>query len=167
MTHEKLVDIRNMVEVHDICAGFVLKGASWRVTATNVDHGHGLGLGRDKWACLAYRVESGGKSVVISGDAVYSPSLISFAKDTDTLVMCCYLSGEEIKDHDTKLIARYVLNSSLEAGKIANEANVKQIVLVHIREKPLSLLEAMKEEIRQDFSGEIIIGKDLLKIDLD
>jgi ribonuclease BN (tRNA processing enzyme) len=166
LTHEKLVDINEMVKVHDVESGHVFEGSWWRVTAADVDHGHGLGLSRDDWACLAYRVESNGKSVVISGDAVYSPSLVSFAKDADTLVMCCYLSGEEIKDHDTQLIAKYVLASSLEAGKIASEAKVKQIALVHIREKPTRLLEAMGEEIKRDFNGDIIVGEDLLEIDL-
>jgi ribonuclease Z len=166
LTHEKLVDIREMVKVHDVGPGVVSENSGWKVIAADVDHGHGLGLNRDEWACLAYRVESDGKSVVISGDAVYSPSLISLSKDADTLVMCCYLSGEEIRDHDTELIARYVLNSSLEAGKIAREANVKQIALIHIREKPERLLEAMKEEIRRDYKGGIIVGEDLLEIDL-
>ena len=166
LTHEKLVDIRDMVKVHDVFPGLVSEGDGWRVTASDVDHGHGIGLSRDEWACLAYRVESRGKSVVISGDAVYSPSLIGIARDADMLVMCCYLSGSEIKDHDTELIARYVLNSSLEAGKIANEANVKQIALVHIREKSPEQLKSMKEEISRDYSGEIIVGEDLLEIDL-
>jgi len=167
LTHEKLVDIRDMVEVHDVGEGLVVEGADWRVTAADVDHGHGLGLNRDEWACLAYRVESKGKTVVISGDAVYSPSLIKIAQGAITLVMCCYLSGEEIKDHDTELITKYVLNSSLMAGKIAKEANVKQIALIHIREKPEKLLKAMKEEIKRDFDGSVVVGEDLLEIDLD
>ena len=57
-----------------------------------------------------------------------------------------------------------MLNSSLEAGKIAREANVSRIVLVHIREKPKRLLDAMVKEIQEDYDGEIIIGKDLLEI---
>lgn len=167
LTHEKLVNIREMVQVHVVEPGLVCDGDGWRLTAASVDHGHGLGLSRDEWECIAYRVESDGKSVVISGDAVYSPSLINLAKEADTLVMCCYLSGEEIKDHDTELISRYVLNSSMEAGKIASEAGVKCIALVHIREKPKRLLDAMIDEIRRDFDGEIIVGEDLLEIKLD
>ena len=167
LTHEKLVDIREMVEVHDVRAGLVLESVNWRVTAADVDHGNGLGLSREEWACLAYRVESRGQTVVISGDAVYSPSLIEIAREADTLVMCCYLSGEEIRDHDTELITKYVLNSSLMAGKIAKEANVKQIALIHLREKPQRLLDAMKDEIKIDFDGIVVVGEDLLEIDLD
>lgn len=164
LTHEKLIDIRDMVKVSEVGAGLVCKGVDWEVYAEDVDHGHGLGLHREDWGSLAYRVESKGKSVVISGDAVKSPSLINFARNTDALVMCCYLSGEEIIDHDTELISKHVLNSSLEAGKIAKEAEVKRIALVHIREKPKRLLNAMKKEIKADFDGDVIIGEDLLEI---
>jgi len=164
LTHEKLLDIRDMVKVSEIEHGLVCEGSDWRVYAVDVDHGHGLGLSREYWGSLAYRVESKRKSIVISGDAVKSPSLIELSKGADTLVMCCYLSGEEIIDHDTELISKYVLNSSKEAGKIASEADVKSIALVHIREKPQRLLDAMKKEIQEDFDGEIIIGEDLLEI---
>ena len=164
LTHEKLMDIRDMVKVSEVGSGLVCEGSDWKVYAADVEHGHGLGLSREDWGSLAYRVESGTQSIVISGDAVKSPSLIQLAKKTDTLVMCCYLAGEEIVDHDTELISKYVLNSSREAGKIASEASVKRIALVHIREKPKKLLDAMKQEIQEDFDGEIIIGEDLLEI---
>ena len=164
LTHEKLMDIREMVKVSDVGAGLVCETPEWKVLAEDVDHGHGLGLSREEWGCLAYRVESNDESLVISGDAVRSPSLIRFTKDADTLVMCCYLSGDEIIDHDTELISKYVLNSSIEAGKIAKEAAVNRIVLVHIREKPKRLLNAMIEEIQKDYDGEVIVGEDLLEI---
>lgn len=166
LTNEKLMDIRDMVRVHDVGSGLVYTDSEWSVFAENVDHGHGLGLSREEWESLAYRVESKGKSVVISGDAVGSPTLVEFAHKADVLVMCGYLSGEEIIDHDSKLISQYVLSSSIEAGKIASEADVKRIALVHIREKPQRLLDAMIDEIKIDYNGEIIIGEDLLEIQI-
>jgi ribonuclease Z len=166
LTHEKLMDIRDMVQVCDIGSGLICTNSKWRVLAENVDHGHGLGLSRKEWGSLAYRVELKGKSVMISGDAVHSPNLIEFANNVDVLVMCCYLSGEEIHDYDSELISRYVLNSSIDAGKIASEADVKKIVLVHIREKPERLLDAMVKEVKMDYSGEAIIGEDLLEIQI-
>ena len=38
------------------------------------------------------------------------------------------------------------------------------MALVHIREKPQRLLDAMVEEIGKDYDGEVIIGEDLLEI---
>lgn len=164
LTVEKLIDIRDMVMVHDVEPGMIYRADEWMVSAQYVDHGHGLGMSSEDWPCLAYRVIEGESSVVISGDAVYSPRLIQFSKDADTLVMCCYLAGEEVKDHDTRLIAEHVLTSSLDAGRIAAEANVGKMALVHIREKPTRLLDSMVEEIGKDYDGEIIIGEDLLEI---
>ena len=161
---ENLIDIHDMVKVHEIEDGFVHEDKKWRVIAGDVDHGHGLGLKRGDWGSLAYRVEANGESVVISGDAVYSPRILKIAREADTLVMCCYLSGDEIVNHDTELISKHVLCSSLDAGKIAKEAGVKKIVLVHIREKPQQLLDAMVKEVRNDFDGEIVIGEDLFEL---
>ena len=164
LTVEKLIDIRDMVVVHDVEPGMIYRGDDWMVSAEYVEHGHGLGLSREDWPCLAYRISEGENSVVISGDAVYSKRLIRFSKDADVLVMCCYFAGEEVKDHDTRLIAERVLMSSLDAGRIAAEANVGKMALVHIREKPQRLLDAMVEEIGKDYDGEVIIGEDLLEI---
>jgi ribonuclease Z len=101
---------------------------------------------------------------VITGDAVYSEKLVNFAGDANVLVMCCYYAGEEIIDHDTEIIANYVLMSSRDAGKVAAKAFVHKMALVHIREKPQELLDAMIDEIKKDFDGEVVIGEDLLQI---
>ena len=164
LTVEKLIDIREMVKVHDVDPGVIYIGEEWMVSADYVEHGHGLGLSRNDWPCLAYRVIEGESSVVISGDAVYSKELVLFSKDADALVMCCYFAGEELKDHDTRLIAEHVLTSSLDAGRIAAEANVGKMALVHIKEKPQRLLDAMIDEIRKDYDGEVIVGEALLEI---
>jgi ribonuclease BN (tRNA processing enzyme) len=164
LTVEKLIDIRDVVKVQDVDPGLVYLGEDWMVAAEYVDHGHGLGLSREDWPCLAYRITDGDDSVVITGDAVYSEKLVNFAGDADALVMCCYYAGEEIVDHDTEIIAKYVLMSSRDAGKVAAKAFVNKMALVHIREKPKELLDAMIKEIKKDFDGEVIIGEDLLQI---
>ena len=164
LTTEKLVDIREMVQVHDVEPGMICQVEDWMVAAEYVDHGHGLGLNREDWPCLGYRFTDGGHSVVVTGDAVYSKKLVDFASDADVLVTCCYYAGEEVNDHDTRLIAKHVLMSSLDAGRLASEARVGKVVLVHIREKPKRLLDAMIEEVKKDYEGEVIIGEDLLQV---
>ena len=49
-------------------------------------------------------------------------------------------------------------------GRIAAEANLGKMVLVHIKEKPQRLLDTMVDEISKDYDGEVIIGEDLLEI---
>ena len=164
LTVEKLIDIKEMVRGHDVEPGIIFQGDKWMVSAEYVEHGHGLGLNVEDWPCLAYKITEGERNLVISGDAVYSSKLIHFSKDADALVMCCYFAGEEVKDHDTRLIAEHVLTSSLDAGRIAAEAHVSKMALVHIKEKPQRLLDAMVDDIRKDYDGEVIVGEDLLKI---
>ncbi len=164
LTVERLMDIKDMIKVQDIKPGLVHSNENWTVSAENVDHGHGLGLSREDWPCMAYRITDGAESVVITGDCVYSEDLVDFARAADILVMCCYYAEKEIIDHDTELIAKHVLMSSRDAGKVASKASVDKMALVHIREKPEQLLGSMVDEIKKDYDGEIVIGEDLLKV---
>jgi ribonuclease BN (tRNA processing enzyme) len=166
LTVERLVDIRDMVEVVDVGPGLVHAGEGWEVHADHVDHGHRLGFTTEDWPCLGYRVEAGGRVVAVSGDAVDSPGLQRIASGADLLVQCCYLVGEEIVDDDLRLIADHVLASSTTVGKIAAKAGVKRLALVHIKEKSDELLRSMAEEIRRDFDGDVIVGEDLMEIEV-
>ena len=166
LTAERLVDIRDMVEVVDVGPGLVHAGEGWEVHADHVDHGHHLGFTTEDWPCLGYRVEAGGKVVAISGDAVDGPGLQRIASGADLLVQCCYLAGAEIVDDDLRLIADHVLASSTTVGEIAAKAGVKKVALVHIKETSDALLRSMVEEIRRDFDGEVVVGEDLLEIDV-
>ena len=166
LTHQKLGDIRGLVEVKEVEPGASSGFGDWVVSAQYVDHGHGLGLSRRDWPCLAYRVASDVASVVFSGDAVSSPDLVEFSRNASVLVLCCYLAGGEVIDDDAKLISRHVLSSSLDAGKIATDANVGKLVLIHIREKSDDLLDDMVAEVKRDYNGVVILGSDLLEIPL-
>ena len=97
-----------------------------------------------------------------------SQRIIEFAcaRGADLLVQCCYLAGEEIVDDDLRLIADHVLASSTTVGRIAARAGVKRLALVHIKEKSDELLRSMAEEIGRDFDGEVIVGEDLMEIEV-
>jgi len=164
LTVEKLVDIRYMVEVYDVESGLVFDGGNWKVYCEYVDHGQGLGMSREEWPCLGYRVEAECKAVSFSGDAVMCQGLLDIAREADVLVMCCYYAKEEMKDSDLELIGRHVLASSDTVGQIASYAGVKMLILNHIREKPESLIEKMVDDIGKSYSGEVIAGRDLLEI---
>lgn len=82
------------------------------------------------------------------------------------MVQCCYLAGEEIVDDDLRLNAEHVLASSTTVGRIAARAGVKRLALVHIKEKSDELLQSMVEEIGRDFDGEVIVGEDLMEIEV-
>ncbi len=166
LTVERLMDIRDMVEVVDVEPGLIHDTGGWRIFAESMSHGHGLGMTQEEWPCLGYRVEAGGRVVAVSGDAVDCPGLRRLARDASVLVQCCYLAGAEITDHDLELISEHVLAPSTMAGRIAAGAGVKKLVLTHIREKPDEMLRSMVEDVRRDFDGVLVIGEDLMEIQI-
>ena len=93
-----LADIRKIVNTKDVNPGLVFADKRIKVYCEFVEHGHGLGIPPEDWKCLAYRIEAKSKSVTISGDAVDCQGLDALAKNTDALVMCCYLSKKELLD---------------------------------------------------------------------
>jgi ribonuclease Z len=153
-----LADIGQIVKPKDVTPGLVFAERRIRVFCEFVQHGHGLGISLKDWQCLAYRIEAEGKSVTISGDAVDCSGLDALARNTDALVICCYLSKIEM------LIGRHILACSPQVGKIAARAKAGKLILTHIREKPDSLMAEVVAEIRADYDGDIIAGKDLMQI---
>ena len=154
------------VEVRETGAGLVCEGGGWKVYAEFVEHGQGLGIPDFDWVTLGYRLEAEGKIVAISGDTIPCEGLDRLARGADALVLCCYLAGAEVVDAHTERLTRHLFPSSAQAGKIAADAGVKKLVLTHFREKPENLMRAIEEDVRRDFAGEIILGRDLLEIEV-
>lgn len=159
-----LADIRKIVNTKDVKPGLVFADKRIKVFCEFVQHGHGLGIPQEDWKCLAYRIEAKSKSVTISGDAVDCGGLGSLAKNTDALVMCCYLSKKEMENREGDLISKHILACTPQAGKIASKANAKKLILTHIREKNDELMKEVVDEIETDYDGEIIAGEDLMEI---
>ena len=154
------------VEVSETGAGLVCEGDDWKVYAEFVEHGQGLGIPDFDWTTLGYRLEAAGKTLAISGDTIPCAGLDRLARGADTLVLCCYLAAAEVTDSHTERLTRYLFPSSAQAGKIAAGAGVKKLVLTHFREKSEHLMRAVEEDVRRDFSGEIILGRDLLEVEV-
>ena len=159
-----LADIRKIVNTKDVRRGLVLADKRIKVYCEFVDHGHGLGIPQEDWKCLAYRIEAKSKSVTISGDTVDCQGLDSLAKNTDALVMCCYLSKKELMDREGVLAGDHILACSPQVGKIVSKAKAKKLILTHIREKNDELMKDLIDEIKADYNGEIIAGEDLMDI---
>jgi ribonuclease BN (tRNA processing enzyme) len=157
-------DIRQVVSVREVAPGLVCETSTYRVLAEYVDHGNGLGLSRETWPCFGYRIEAAGKTVAISGDTVACDGLDRIAWAADCLIQCCYLAEEEITTPALERLARQVIASAGEAGKIAARNQVKRLVLTHIRPKPDVMMEAMVAEVRGAYAGEVVVGEDLMVI---
>ncbi|MFZ2634516.1 MAG: MBL fold metallo-hydrolase [Desulfosalsimonadaceae bacterium] len=138
-----------------------------KITAFKVDH-------RPVVPAVGYRFDYKGRSLVISGDTVYSPSLRKHAKGADLLFHEA-LSPWMVKlIHDqarffpfpalsevTEVIQSYH-SSPEDAAKIAGEAGVRHLALYHIIPPlPSSLLNSLfLGDAEKYYQGPITMGVD-------
>ena len=100
----------------------------------------------------ALRIEdASGKVITFSGDSGYTPTLIDAAREAD------YFLCEAAWGATSEGKAEGMHLSGVEAGRIAREAGVKTLVLVHIQ--PWTDPEEVLAAARAEFDGEIILGK--------
>ena len=156
-----------MLEVSDVVDGVVDLAEGTSVTVGEVEHGgSALGLSAEDWTAVGYRVQVGSKSVAISGDAVAGRALDTLAADVNALVMCAYLAQSEIVDRYGRFLVDNVIAGAPQAAAIAAQARAGRLLLTHIRQKSPEDLERMLSETAAAFPGEVIVGHDLLSIDL-
>ncbi|MCE7984634.1 MAG: MBL fold metallo-hydrolase [Caldilinea sp. CFX5] len=161
-----VTDIRKLVQVQEVSAGLVCDTGHYRVLTAPVDHGHSLGLTREAWPCLGYRVEAAGKVIAISGDTIDCPGLDQLAQAADCLIHCCYLADAELTTPAFVRTATHIIAAAGTVGQIAARNRVKQLVLTHIRPKAPALLQSMLDDVRRSYQGTLHIGSDLMSIDL-
>jgi ribonuclease Z len=150
------------LEVQEVGAGLVFETDHWQVQAEFVQHPYGAETPRFEWVCLGYRVTTETATVAISGDSVSCTGLDRLASGADLLIQCCVCALKDTESPMLDHLTRYVLPSSHEVGEIAARANVGKLVLTHIGVQGSE--EAMEHDVRQNFQGELIVGEDLLQI---
>ncbi len=131
-----------VINVTEIGAGDVCKGNCWTASAAKVSHGPNA---------LGYRVDSDGKSIVVSGDLSRLSELTEFARNADILLIdVMHPSAEDI-------------------GRTATEARVKTLVLSHIVYSWFGNelnLRTKIQDIRKYYDGEIVEAHDLMTFEL-
>ena len=160
-------DPRKLVVAHDFNRPrIVLQNDEVRVSACLVRH-------PPIKQAYAYRFDARDRSVVISGDTAYAPELAEFARGADVLVHeVMYLPGIEslvkrlpnaarLREH---LLAAHTVPE--DVGRVASRAGVKTLVLSHFvpGDDPTITDEQWTEGVRLHYSGQIIVGKDLMEI---
>ena len=105
---------------------------------------------------VAFRIESAdGKVAVFAGDTDYSTNLVKLAKDADILVTECSFP-------DDRKVAGHLTPSS--AGKIAQEAKAKRLVLTHLY-PPCDEVD-IASQCQKTHNGEVIVAEDQMKIEI-
>ncbi|PFH11410.1 ribonuclease BN (tRNA processing enzyme) [Collimonas sp. PA-H2] len=159
--------LRPLIKTHEFSGPrVVLENDQVKVTAALVDH-------YTLKPAFAYRFDSKDRSVVFSGDTAYNENLIQLAKGADVLVHeVMYLPALEklmrTVDNAPTLLDHLVKShtSTAQVGLAAARAGVKTLVLSHFVPggDPSISDEMWSAEARKQFSGEIIVGKDLMVI---
>jgi ribonuclease Z len=163
---EKLSAAGATVETHILKEGVVYQEDSVRVTAFLVDHFPVV-------PAFGFRFDTANGSIVISGDTHPNDNLVRFAKGADVLIHEAYLQKPEAEISAPKDTAaegewftRYH-STAAEAGEDAARAGVKILVLTHlIPHRPGDSDAIFRDESAKSFHGKIIVGHDLMRIDL-
>jgi ribonuclease BN (tRNA processing enzyme) len=159
--------IEPLVHVHEHrVGGLIMQDENVRVTAALVKHPPVV-------PAFAYRFDAVDRSIVISGDTAPCDSLLELARGADVLV------HEAMMVHGVERLVARVPNapalkqsimshhtSAEDAGRIAREAGVKLLVLSHFvpPDDPTITDQMWIDAARTQFSGPVVVGKDLLEI---
>lgn len=99
--------------------------------------------------CLAFRIEAGGKSVVFTADSEWTDKLVSFSHQTDLLV-----SESNVYPQYAGKIQGHMTGQ--EAGKLAKEADVKQLLLTHLPQ--YGDQQILVNEAKKCFAGPVALA---------
>jgi ribonuclease BN (tRNA processing enzyme) len=143
-----------VVRAHDVKPGDIYRDGGMRVIAFPVHHGN--------WRyAYGYRFEAADKTIVISGDTTYSPGLIAAAKGCDVLVHEVYSAkGLEGRTPDWRRYHSAFHTSGPDVGRVAAQVRPKTLVLYHLLPMGQTPDEVV-EEVKSQFSGTVVFGKDL------
>jgi ribonuclease Z len=160
---EKLPAAGATVDTHILKEGVVYKDEDLRVTAFLVDHFPVV-------PAFGFRFDfSSGGSIVISGDTHPNDNLVRFAKGADVLIHEAYLPQTVVPSDtpaDREWFIRYH-STAAEAGDDAARADVKILVLTHLIPHRTGDSDSIfRDEAAKSFHGKIIVGHDLMRIDL-
>jgi ribonuclease BN (tRNA processing enzyme) len=166
-------DLRKLVRVHEFDAPLLGNGSATvfereglKVSAARVRH-------PPITHAYAYRFDAPDRSIVLSGDTTYSPELIALAKGADVLVHeVMHLGGLDrllSRNPNAPTLRKHLIDSHTtteQLGRVAAEAEVKTLVLSHLvpGDDPSITDAVWTEDVRKNFSGEIVVGRDLMTI---
>ncbi|WP_426436710.1 MBL fold metallo-hydrolase [Bradyrhizobium genosp. P] len=159
--------LKDLIVPHEISAdGLVMQDDNVKVSAALVEH-------PPVTPAFAYRFDCPDRSIVISGDTRPSPNLVKLAQGADVLVheVMHLPSLEQLiaTEPNAKTLREHLLASHTtteQVGRIATEAGVKTLVLSHFVPGGYPFLkdEVWFDAVRPYFSGNLVVGHDLLEL---
>jgi len=147
------------VDVRESRGGVVYDSAGVRIRAFPVKHGSW------EWA-FGYRIDTPGKTVVISGDTAPCDSLVAEATGVDVLVHEVYPEVKLVPERrpggdDWPKYMRSFHTSDRELGAIAARCRPRLLVLSHIVRMGGTDADLVAGVHAGGWTGDVVVGKDL------
>lgn len=115
---------------------------------------------------IAYRIEVGGKSIVITGDTEYCPEIETLAADADLLIAMCVGTEEQYAALGDRRMAQM---GSAEVNRIVRAAGVKAVLLTHtgaaFARHPYR--EQGIREVGRGFDGDVLFADEGMRLGWD
>jgi ribonuclease BN (tRNA processing enzyme) len=164
MSEEGRIPLAPLVSTREIGeSGLVLQTPTVRVTCALANHYHVPNY--------AYRFDTPDRSFVFSGDTARSDAVIALARGADVLVheaIMLSALGAIGNDGNARNLMDHLVNSHSspeDVGRVAAAAGVRTVVLSHLVPAGPQATDAMWiEGVRRHFSGEIIVGRDMMEV---
>jgi ribonuclease Z len=152
------------LEIVEFDEGPILDEGGLRVSAFAVDHG-------PVRPAFGFLVEAAGARVAFSGDTTVCDNLVRWTEGVDLLVHECFIHREMTPLAGARTpagllnVASYHTRST-EVGKVARRVRPGLLALNHF--VPVAFdRAALLAEVRADFAGDLVLGEDLLTIDVE
>lgn len=151
------------LEVTEIAAGETLRFGDVAVEVVPVDH-------QPVRHAYGFVFAAAGHRAALSGDTRFCPTLIEAARGVDLLVHEVFVHHAMpvvpgMRTAETVAAVAGYHTLSAEVGKVAAAAEVGALALTHFVPPEVDRA-ALLAEIRADYAGPILVGEDLMAIDL-
>lgn len=143
--------------VREIEPGDDVNGDGWSISTGNVHHFP------NELNSISYRVDTPQGSIALTGDTGMIPPVADLVKGADVWVAHC----RGPSDIDAEVIGPLVAGTK-EVGLVAREAGVKWLILSHQAgyfDEPSNKTRGLAE-IRENYDGAVVYGRDEMTLDL-
>jgi ribonuclease Z len=145
------------LSAHDIVPGIVYERGGVKVTAFLVDHGMVA-------PALGYRIEYGGRTVVLSGDTRFSPKLIAVARGADLLIHEVALAPTDVGPSAPYYRAFLHHTTPEQAADVFTRARPALAVYSHIVVFGGAAEPEILDRTRRSYAGPLLLGEDLMSV---
>lgn len=145
---------------HEIKEGVVLGADGIEISAFEVDHGG------EELPAFGYRIDYGGRSVVLSGDTTFNENLIRHAEGADVLVHEVTVAGGAAEN--ARQLKRIAANHTTpdQAAEVFARVKPRLAVFNHLLLFGTATPEDLVPMTRKKHAGPLIVGEDLLQIEI-